>query len=366
MNLQELKKERLNLLLLKNTIVILVPAVIIFILIFGFVKHYPVIYQMTCHDVDTMEEIREWYEKGCYNVKIRIPQLKYTGYDYYEDEKRTGAYYYTFIDNQCVFFLVRTKSPEASMERVMIQGRVIGDSVSLIAMKSEFSKELGLDYDSFDALVNPLLLSEVDYPYMEILLMWLLLILPYIVTAGIIVLSVIWTIQPYQHPSVRALSEFGERRLVYQEVKSQCKNRLVQHNYNYYITDEYLVISNLATTDFVRIDYIRYISCHVITKMNGKQVYRLTMSNPEKMFYEKDFASETCADEIMTTLLRLNPQIDNRTMKVLESIPHSQIMEEEQKPIESIPHSQIMEQEKTQQSGQKSEQKEETEDTGAE
>ena len=34
--------------------------------------------------------------------------------------------------------------------------------------------------------------------------------------------------------------------------------------------------------------------------MHGrKQVYRLTMSNPEKMFYEHDFKLENCADEIM-------------------------------------------------------------------
>ena len=53
--------------------------------------------------------------------------------------------------------------------------------------------------------------------------------------------------------------------------------------------------------------------------MNGKnQVFRLTMSNPEKMFYERDFRSEACTDEIMEALVRLNPNIDNRTMKVFE------------------------------------------------
>lgn len=319
MKIQNLKKERLNLLLLKNTIVILIPAVIVFLIIFVLVRRYPVIYQMTCHDVDTLEEMQEWYKKGCCNAKIQIPSMKYTGFDYYEDGKRTGAYYYAFVGNECVFFLIETKMPDPVLEGKTVKGRVLADSISLTAMKSEFAKELGLDNDSFESFVYPLLLSEIDYPYLENFLIWIGLILPYLAASVVILLSVMWTILPYRHPSVRQLSEFGDRRLVYQEVKSQCKNRLVQHNYNYYITDEYLLISNPATTDFIRVDYIRYISGHIVTKRNGRQVYRLTMSNPEKMFYEKDFRSEACADEIMTVLMRLNPQIDNRTMKIFDT-----------------------------------------------
>lgn len=319
-----LKQERLSLLLLKNTIVMLIPAIIIFAVIFGITRRYPVIYQMTCHKVDTIEEMQEWYNQSCYNVQLEVEQLKYTGYDYYEDGKQTGAYYYTFMEGQCIFFLMETKSPEAVLENITVQGKLLRDSAGLDAMKNEFSKELGLNYDSFISFVYPLMLSEVDYPYLEIFLLWLLIIIPYIAATSIIVLSIIWTIQPYRHPSAKQLSDFGDRKLVYEEIRSQFKNRLLQHNYNYYMTEEYLIISNWIRTDFIRIDYIRYISRHVIMKMNGrKQVYRLTMSNPEKMFYENDFDSEACADEIMVALIQRNPLIDNRTMKVFD-LPEKQ------------------------------------------
>ena len=55
------------------------------------------------------------------------------------------------------------------------------------------------------------------------------------------------------------------------------------------------------------------------------------MSNPEKMFYEKDFRSEACADEIMLALVRLNPDIDNRTMTVFNLIPEEEAAAEEPK-----------------------------------
>lgn len=323
MKIKNLMREQLNKLLFKNTIVMLIPAIIIFAVIFGITYHYPVIYQMTCHRIETLEEMQDWYGRKCYNVQISIPQMKYTGYDYYEDGKQVASYYYAFVEDQCMFFLVKTKVPEAVLENEQVRGKLLQDSAGLDAVKLEFSKELGLDYDAFDALVNPIMLSEIDYPYLETVLLWILIIIPYIITISIIVFSVVWTIQPYRHPSTRQLSDFGDRRLVYEEIRSQLNNRLIQHNYNYYLTDEYLVISNWGTTDFIRIDYIRYISRHVIVKLNGrKQVYRLTMSNPEKMFYENDFDSEACADEIMVALIKLNPLIDNRTMKVFDLAEH--------------------------------------------
>lgn len=319
MKVKNLQQEQLNLLLLKNTLVMLIPAIIIFAVIFGITYHYPVIYQMTCHRIETLKEMEEWYGQKCYNIEISLPQIKYTGYDYYEDGRQAASYYYAFMEDQCMFFLIKTKEPESVLEEVTVRGKMLQDSAGLDAVKMEFSKELGLDSDAIETLINPIMVSEMDYPYLETALLWLLIIIPYIITISIIMFSIVWTVQPYRHPSVRQLSDFGDRKLVYEEIRSQMNNRLIQHNYNYYLTDEYLIISNWGTTDFIRIDYIRYISRHVILKMNGrKQVYRLTMSNPEKMFYENDFDSEECADEIMVALIKRNPLIDNRTMKVFD------------------------------------------------
>ena len=36
------------------------------------------------------------------------------------------------------------------------------------------------------------------------------------------------------------------------------------------------------------------------------------------MFYEHDFKLENCADEIMETLVKLNPMIDNRLIKIFD------------------------------------------------
>ena len=319
--MKKIKKaaRRLNWILFRNTIAMLVPALLVLILVLTIVMHYPIIYHMTTHQVEQLDEIMSRHQSNSNNIIMQVPVMKYTGYDYYENGKRTGAYYYAFLEDECVFFLIKTKDPKPVLDNEKIRGTILGDSASLEAMKNEFAKELEIEYDAFNEVVYPLMVSEVDYPYLEIFLMWLLLIIPYAVSVITILLTIYWTIWPGKHPSTRSLKEFGDRQLVYEEIRSQLGKRLVKHHYNYYITDEYLVISNWRTTDFVRIDYIKYISKHVITSMHGrKQVYRLTMSNPEKMFYEHDFKLENCADEIMETLVKLNPMIDNRLIKIFD------------------------------------------------
>ncbi len=311
--------EHLSLLLFKNTVAILIPAIIVFAVIFWVTYRYPIVFRLSTHPVESLEEMQDWYEKECYNIRMDISALNYTGYDYYENGKQIGAYYYAFMGNECVFFLIRTKEPESTIKQTVVQGKMLAESASMDAMKHEFATAMNLDYETFNALVNPIMVSEIDYSYLEVLLLWLLIIIPYVITGWMILRSVVWTIQPYKHPSTKVLADFGDRRLVYEEIRSQFHNRLVKHNYNYFFTEEYLIISSWWKTDFVRIDFIKYISRHVIQTHHGKkQLYRLTMSNPEKMFYEKDFASEACADEIMAELIRMSPQIDNRTMNIFD------------------------------------------------
>jgi hypothetical protein len=252
-------------------------------------------------------------------VKYELTDLKYTGYDYYEDERRIGAYYYTIEDDQFLFVLVKTRNPESVIADKTIRGRLLSDSAHLEAMLDGFIDDTGLDKEALLPIIYPLMLSEVDYPIAETVLIWLLIILPYIVTTAVIILSVVWTIQPYKHPSAGKLSEFGERQLVYQEISSQLRREGVKCNYHYYFTADYLILSHWFTTDFIRVDYIRYISKHVIRTMGGRrQIYRLTMSNPKKMIFEKNFRKEACVDEIMEELIRRNPQIDNRTRHVFD------------------------------------------------
>lgn len=314
---QSKKIPKLNWLLFRNTIAILIPAMIVFGIISAVFLNYPILQRNATHVVSSFDEMNDWFRKQCYIVRYSELELKYTGYDYYENDKRIGAYYYSFVGDECFFVLVKTKKPEAVLHNKSVCGRMMSESAHLSAMLDSFIVESGLDKEAFYSVMYPIMISEIDYPLKEIVLMWGLLIVPYVISVMIMVLSLIWMIRPFTHPSTKILGEIGNRRLVYEEVSSQLQREGIVHNYHYYFTDDYLILNNLFTTNFIRIDFIRYISKHII-KNGRKQVYRVTMSNPEKMFFEKDFQLELCADEIMAELISRNPHIDDRTVHVFD------------------------------------------------
>lgn len=309
------KIPKLNWLLFKNTVAMLIPAVIVFGIVAFIILKYPILYHNTCHTVESLDDMKSWYEKRCYIVRYNDLELKYTGYDYYENDKRLGAYYYSFIDDECLFVLVKTHNPEPILKNESICGRMMSDSAHLGAMIELFVTDTGLDKESFSSVVYPIMISEIDYPLRKMLLIWVFIITPFVISLSFIVMAFTWVIRPFTHPSTKKLAEIGDRFLVYQELNSQLQREDVVHNYHYYFTENYLILNNLFTTDFIRIDFIRYISKH-ITMRGKRQIYRITMSNPEKMFFEKDFRLEKCADEIMEELIKRNPHIDDRTVHV--------------------------------------------------
>lgn len=304
-------------LILKNTVLFMIPFLVVSAIILGIIFHYPILYQNEAHFVSSLEEMQEWYERKCYNVRYTASELKYTGYDYYANGKRIGAYYYSFVGNKCLFVLVHTKEPQPVILNKNIKGRLLFASVYGEAMLDEFADDIGFEKEEFQSIVYPLMLSEIDYPLSEMIVIWVLIILPCAVSITMVILAIGWILRPYMHPSTKELKEYGDRRLIYQEIRRQMKQADVIHKENYYFTEDYLIISHWFDTDFIRIDQIQYISKHAVNLKKRKDpVYRLTMSNDKRIHFERNFRSEESVDTLMAEMIRRNEAIDDQTLKI--------------------------------------------------
>ena len=71
-----------------------------------------------------------------------------------------------------------------------------------------------------------------------------------------------------------------------------------------------MIVSYLTKTDVIRLDNIKYMSKNLVEDEGGMhrkgKVYRLTMSNPDKMFYEVDFTSESLIDDVVRYIRGIN------------------------------------------------------------
>lgn len=310
------KLKRVNYLFFLNTIAYFIPALLSLIIIFLITLNKPILSQNFCHDVNSIEEMQGSANYGRYNIRITTQQLVYTGYDYYENDRRVGAYYYTLLGDKNVFFLLKTKNPKPIVDHYSVKGKMISNSPTMEYMMNQYTDELGIEYKTLTDLTFPYVISEVDYPYFYNIAMVLLVIVPYGMAGWVILCCATWIMNPSRHPNAKQLSAFGDKKYVLQELNAQCKNQMVYHSKNCDITKEYLIIFSIFRTDIIRMDYIQYLSKHAIAKKRlipqHRTIYRITMSNPEKMFYDHDFYSEEELDEVIKIIMQLYPNINDR------------------------------------------------------
>lgn len=314
------QKNSLGWLYRKNIIVVMVPLIVYIVIMTYLWLTYPVLQRVNPESVTSLAEIDRLYDEHSYHIRLQFHKLEYTGYNYYKNDKLAGAYYYGFLEDKSVFVLCKTEKGEIpeQLENYAVRAKVLGKNTSLEYIVNQMILESDFSYENIEPIVYDKLLSEVDFPFWYQLSVQVAVFVPYGIAILIVVCSLIWLRYPWKSPFGRQLGRIGEAGYVYQEINNQCRNEVLFQTKNYMVTKEYLIISSWIRTDVIRIDYIQFLSRHIIKKklllFFTKTVYRLTMSNPEKLFYEHDFQDVVQADEIMEILIKLCPNIDNKTI----------------------------------------------------
>lgn len=308
-----MRKKRFEMLLLKNTLAIAIPAVAVFlVLIFMFLK-YPVFEKVKCNTIDEAADISATldtlYMEGTTNVEYKANGIKYTGIDYIVDGKHKGSYYYSIEDKNVQIFLIKTDNPVHELNET-IKGAIIKDEISTNYIVSQMMEKTDIEPGLLKNYISNYVISEVDYPHVFIAMVYILFLVPILICAAILGYTVIVWINPAIHAESRQLEVYGDPREVIYELDNQLKNSLIYKTGHIYITGEYMLVSYLTRTDVIRLDLIKYLSKNEVDVKRGiagtSIVYRLTMSNPDKMFYEVDFNDEEIIDTIIEYIKDVN------------------------------------------------------------
>lgn len=302
-----MSRKKFEKLMMKNTLAVVVPIMAVLIALIILSVRYSFFHQLRSYEIGNIERVDErlvqLYESKTTSVKYVAKNLYYTGYNYYVDGKVKGAYYYSIYDNYMLFFLVKTTDPVMFIEEKALKGRIIKDTVVTEHMMAGLTETSELDLSLFEGFVGPYVISEPDYPYVYASIV-------YIVVAafvGICVLlmcyvSFLWT-HPSRHPQARQLRAYGRRVTIIKELDEELSNHLLYKLHGVYVTEKYLVASYLFKTDVIRLDDVRYLSKNRVEKSNGREIYRLTLAEPDTdLFYELDFKCEPEIDDVVEAI----------------------------------------------------------------
>ncbi len=307
-------KKKFETLLLKNTLAVAIPAIAVFVVLVFLFMNYPVVDQIKCSEIGNIENLDERLEdmskQEMTNVKYTAEKLTYTGFDYVVDKKIKGAYYYSIIDDRMHIFLIKTDEPKATYSNFEIKGKIITDAVSLGHILNQLAGQNNLEYASLEKYCCSYMISEPDYPNAYIALVYVFFASPIIIAVLIIVYTAMLWANPVMHPQTKQLEAYGEVNSIIEDINEQLNKRLLFNRKNIYITSDYMIVNYLTKTDVIKLDYIKYLSKNIVENklynFMKKDVYRLTMSNPEKLFYEVDFTDEGLIDDIVKYIRGVN------------------------------------------------------------
>ena len=99
------------------------------------------------------------------------------------------------------------------------------------------------------------------------------------------------------YPQAKKLRAYGRRSAVIEQLNTELRDKLYFHYHGIYVTDNFLVATYWFHTDVIRLDDVRYLSKNRVEERGGRELYRLTLSEPETdLFYEIDFREEELID----------------------------------------------------------------------
>lgn len=309
-----MRNKKFETILLKNTVAVTLPAIVVFLLLIYMFMRYSVFEQIKCVNIGNIENLPARLEEleaaGTTNVKYDAQNLYYTGFDYYINGKQEGAYYYSMDESRMVLFLLKTDEPKLHIDSVTIKGKIIRDAVSTEHIVNRLSESAGLTFEWLEEYCSSYVISEPDYPYAYNTMVYVLFCAPVVICILIFVYTLLVWINPLLHPQVRQLAVYGEPGAIIEELNLQLRKKLLFKKRNIYITEDYMIVSYMTKTDVIRLDNIKYLSKNLVENEGGlrrrENVYRLTMSNPDKMFYEVDFTSEALIDDVVRYIRGMN------------------------------------------------------------
>lgn len=303
-------------LLLKNTMAIALPAIVVLLVLFLLSTRYPVFDQIKCTDLGQFAEyedgIKELYETGKTNVSATVHDLYYTGFDYYVDGDIEGAYYYSMEKDKLCIYLLATDNPKSYIEKTEIKGKIIKDNIAANHIIGRFADDSNIDADLLEGYCLDYIVSEPDYPHSYIMMLCVFFCIPIIVAVLIIIYTIIMWFNPIMHSQCKQLAQYGEIKDVIDELNIQLKHQLVYKKDRIYITKDFMIVNYFHRTDVIKLDYIKYLSKNIVEKkdLSGRkmEIFRLTMSDPDSIFYEVDFVSEEFIDDVVDYIRGVNKQ----------------------------------------------------------
>lgn len=204
-------------------------------------------------------------------IEVTVPTLYYTGYDEIKNSRKVASYYYTFIDDTCVFFLLNTKADVTQapkLSNITLKAKQMKNAVRVNEIREYLANDLLWTKEELSKISSDYLISEPDSFYMQGYFLLAFIILSGSYGLVSIISSVFFLIAPFYSPFCKLLVS-SKRNALQIANYEYASNRLFQCN-KMTITQTYLIELGKYKVEVIPLDQIIWIFKHsTISRLNG-------------------------------------------------------------------------------------------------
>lgn len=280
----------------------LIPALLFIIFtVLVFIK-YPFQEIILPNHLDNLGSIFDEYNSGQEFLQVSVPKLYYTGYDYTKNSVKKGSYYYTFIDDKCVFFLLSNETSNQTapeLNDITIKSKLISDIKHQEFLTSNFSSDLSWTDTDLSKLTSNFIVSELDYFVFNAYALLILMSVVDISSFIFIIIYLTFIIAPQLSPICKHLGNGKSTRKALMEADLEVKNNRYFYVSDMSITSNYFIELGKYHAEIIPLNNIIWAYKHSkMSKFFGISYTLIIYSNnsvskfPHKQKYDVDFILE--------------------------------------------------------------------------
>lgn len=281
--------------------------------IFYRIPFFDVLWPAQIHDPSTIIEL---YQNDITCVELTADTLYYSGYDYMQNGKITGSYYYNLYDGICIYFLLpssQCNNRQEILNNVQIKARLQSGGKLLSEVIQEMAADLNWTAQGLSSVSSRIIINAIDYLLLKNMI-FLAICLIVLVTSLLVFFNVLsYLLCPLLHPSCFRLRRYGSVREQIREAEQElCLEPILQKGI-FTITPHYLIASSHIQLYILPLDQIIWIykhsNLHRFRFRHLRITYTLRITARKRLHMVASVQPKEDVDAVIEYLAQYNPDI---------------------------------------------------------
>ncbi|MCI9539575.1 MAG: hypothetical protein HFG39_00755 [Lachnospiraceae bacterium] len=239
-------------------------AVMLFITccIFYYIPFFDVVWPAKITDPTTIVEL---YQNDIACVELTVDTLYYSGYDYMENGKVTGSYYYNLYNGTCIYFLLsnaQCNNRQDILTKIPIKARLESGGKLLSSLIQKMSADLNWTPQGLSAVSSHIIINAMDYLLVKNIALLIATLLVFSVSLLVLIKMICYMAYPILHPACFRLRHYGPIKEQIKLAEFELGQEPILKKGIFTITEHFLIASSKIQLYLLPLDKIVWVYKH--------------------------------------------------------------------------------------------------------